>query len=163
TCGTISYPIELRPETDVALGELLRRLPPVLAGGEDPAGQLSPDALLQKVGVCLWQALIPDTARDQRAGLADLLSGDITPLLLVLPTAIAALPWELLCDPHATGDNGFLARRRPLARLVSSGAELPPIAPPLRVLLLISSPLDIEEHRRVDVESERAAVEEATR
>ena len=39
TCGQIRYPIELRPETDVALGELLRRLPQALAGGSGSSRQ----------------------------------------------------------------------------------------------------------------------------
>src|SRR5205823_1843074 len=41
-------------------------------------------------------------------------------------------------------------------------SAVPPITLPLRVLLLISSPLSLGEHARIDVESERAAVEQAT-
>src|SRR5207245_1959411 len=37
------------------------------------------------------------------------------------------------------------------------------VQPPLRVLFLISSPPSLKEDSRVDVESERAAVEQATR
>ncbi|MDP9312270.1 MAG: tetratricopeptide repeat protein [Chloroflexota bacterium] len=108
--------------------------------------------------------MIPDSAPDdQRQTLADELRQGTLPLLLKLPTSLASLPWELLCDPQAPNDTGFITRRRPLARLLTGGTQLPSIAPPLKVLLLISSPSEIEEHRRVDVESERAAVEEATR
>src|SRR5439155_5074315 len=52
---------------------------------------------------------------------------------------------------------------RPLMRLVPSEISPSSITPPLRVLLLISSPLSLGENSRVDVESERAAVEQATR
>ena len=60
-------------------------------------------------------------------------------------------------------EQGFLARRRPLIRLIASDMPVPAIQLPLRVLLLISSPLGLKEDSRVDVESERAAVEQATR
>jgi tetratricopeptide (TPR) repeat protein len=48
-------------------------------------------------------------------------------------------------------------------RLIPSDTSVPTITPPLRVLLLISSPPSLKEDSRVDVESERAAVEQATR
>ncbi len=162
--GSISYPIEFRPETDVVLGDLLRRLRPVLVGGSDPSGQLAPLALLREIGTRLWQALLPGTApADLRETLVRELRTGMTPLLLGLPQNLAPLPWELLCDPERPDDTGFLARRRPLVRLVSGGNDLSPLAPPLRVLLLISSPPGLNERERVDVESERAAVEQATR
>jgi len=162
--GSISYPIEFRPETDVVLGELLRRLRLVLVGGSDPSGQLAPLALLREIGTRLWQALLPGTApADLRETLVRELRTGMTPLLLGLPQNLAPLPWELLCDPERPDDTGFLARRRPLVRLVSGGNDLSPLAPPLRVLLLISSPPGLNERERVDVESERAAVEQATR
>ncbi|HEU4322911.1 MAG TPA: tetratricopeptide repeat protein [Roseiflexaceae bacterium] len=164
TLGATSYPIMLRPEQDVGLGDLLRRLPAVLVGGRDSARQLAPDELLRAVGVRLWEALCPaDAPAEARAALAGQLRQDGTPLLLDLPPALRGLPWELLCDPDAPDDTGFLTRRRPLARLVAGAASLPPLAPPLKVLLLIASPPGLEEYRRVDVESERAAVETATR
>src|SRR5712691_7970749 len=162
--GAISYPIEFRPETDVVLGDLLRRLRPVLVGGSDPSGQLAPLALLREIGTRLWQALLPGTApADLRETLVQNLRAGMTPLLLGLPQNLATLPWELLCDPERPDDTGFLARRRPLVRLISGGNDLSPLAPPLRVLLLISSPPGLDERERVDVESERAAVEQATR
>ncbi len=164
TCGSVMYPIEFRPEMDVTLGDLLRRLRPILVGGSDPSEQLTPLALLREIGIRLWRALLPDTAP---SGMCEVLVRDlrvgITPLLLTLPKNLAILPWELLCDPERPDDTGFLARQRPLVRLVSGGTDLPPLAPPLRVLLLISSRPGLDERQRVDVESERAAVENATR
>src|SRR6266568_2614144 len=162
--GSISYRIEFRPETDVVLGDLLRRLRPILVGGSDPSGQLAPLALLREIGTRLWQALLPGSApADLRGTLARELRAGMTPLLLGLPQNLTTLPWELLCDPERPDDTGFLARRRPMVRLVSGGNDLSPLAAPLRVLLLISSPPGLDERERVDVESERAAVEQATR
>ncbi len=48
-------------------------------------------------------------------------------------------------------------------RLIPAGGGLPALAPPLRILLLISSPPALDERQRVDIESKRAAVEHATR
>src|SRR5689334_2161016 len=96
TCAAISYSIELRPETDVALGDFLRRLPPVLVGGDDPSSQLGPVDLLRAVGTRLWRTLVSDQApTEARDALARLLRAD-TPLLLELPSTLAILPWELL-------------------------------------------------------------------
>lgn len=164
TCDSVSYPIAFRPETDVILGDLLRRLHPVLSGGRDLSKKYTSVELLQAVGTRLWQELLPETASAEKRGvLADELRTGTTPLLLALPASLASLPWELLCDPLQPGDVGFLARRRPVVRLISGGTDLPPLAPPLRVLLLISSPLGLNEMQRFDIESERAAVENATR
>ena len=163
TCGKVSYPIEFRPETDVSLGDLLRRLPPILVGGQDPSDQLEPLDLLREIGTRLWQALLPDSAPSEAClELAQDLRTDLTSFLLSFPQALAILPWELLCDPERSGSAGFVALQRPLVRFVSGGSELQPLTPPLRVLLLISSPPELDEQRRVDVESERAAVEHAT-
>ncbi len=163
TSGNVSYPIDFRPETDVSMGDLLRRLPPVLVGGKDPSGQLEPLDLLFEIGTRLWQALLTDTAPPEaRLELVHELRSGMTPVLLTFPHSLAILPWELLCDTERSGSAGFLARQRPLVRLVTGGSDLQPLAPPLRVLLLISSPPWLDERRRVDVESERAAVENAT-
>ncbi len=163
TSGNVSFPIDFRPEMDGTLGDLLRRVRTVLVGGSDPSGQLAPLALLREIGTRLWQSLLPDTAPPEaRDELVRELRAGMTPLLLTFPQTLATLPWELLCDPGRPGSAGFLARQRPLVRLIAGGSDLPPLAPPLRVLLLISSPPGLEEWRRVDVESERAAVENAT-
>lgn len=92
-CGEVSYVIEFRPDTDVTLGDLLRRLRPVLVGRLDPARQLGPAALLQAVGVRLWQALLPEAAPlEKREKLAERLRSETTPLRLsLLPGFLAAL------------------------------------------------------------------------
>jgi len=68
--------------------------------------------------------------------------------------AIAALPWELLCDPE-TGD--YLSLENSVVRFLTlPRATLPPpVAPPLRVLLMPSNPSDLRplqlahEHERI--------------
>ena len=163
TFNSSHYPIMLNPEINVTFSEWLRRLHPVLTGQNDPSRQLSPQELLRNVGTWLWQALLPEGAPTQeRDTLAHVLRVGRTPLLLALPDTLTSLPWELLCDPQRSGDEGFLARRRPLMRLSASMTPVTPLKPPLRVLLLISSPPGLGEDSRVDVESERAAVEQAT-
>ena len=155
------YSIMLNPETNVTFSEWLRRLQPVLTGQSDPAGEVAPQELLHNVGTWLWQALLPDGAPAQeRDRLAQALRKGHTPLLLALPDALVGLPWELLCDPEPPAEQGFLARRRPFMRLVATDMSTAPVTPPLRVLLLISSPPGLGVDSRVDVESERAAVEQ---
>jgi tetratricopeptide (TPR) repeat protein len=164
TCATMHYPVTLDPERNIAFNNLLRRLPTALVGERDPAGELAPQALLRAIGTYLWQALFPDEApAEQRSTLVRALRSGTVPLLLTLPDVLAGLPWELLCDPERGDEQGFLARRRPLLRFVPAEVSLPANEPPLRVLVLISSPLSLGEDSRVDVESEREAIEQATR
>src|SRR2546421_3918838 len=156
------YPVTLN-QANITFSEWLRRLRPVLSGGRDPAGDIDPQDLLRNVGTWLWRALLPDDAPTQeREALAQALHIGQTPLLLELPDTLAGLPWELLYNPEQSGERGSLARRRPLMRLCPSATPMASIEPPLRVLLLISSPPSLGEDSQVDVESERAAVEQAT-
>src|SRR5437868_14005680 len=84
--GSISYSIEFRPETDVVLGDLLRRLRPVLVGGSDPPGHLAPLPLLRELGTRLWQPLLqgPAPAHLHEALVRELRPG-MPPLSLSLP------------------------------------------------------------------------------
>ncbi|GHO87709.1 tetratricopeptide repeat protein [Dictyobacter formicarum] len=156
-CNDISYPIEFHG-TQVVLYDLFRRVQAVFNDGIDPSGLLSPFDLFREAGVRLWQILI---SPQEQITIAPLLRLDASPIGLFLPPALAAFPWELLYDPDHTDDTGFLARRRPILRLTPSDKDFAPMQLPLRVLVLISSPPDLEEKSRVDVESERAAVEHA--
>jgi hypothetical protein len=156
-CGTISYPVEFHG-THVMLHDLFRRVQSVFDDGCDPSGLLSPFDLFREVGTRLWRILAPQL---EQTTIESLLRFDTGPIGLVLPPVLAAFPWELLYDPNYSDEAGFLACRRPVVRLTPSGKDLEPITPPLRVLLLISSPPDLEESSRVDVESERSAVEQA--
>src|SRR5437764_2389754 len=144
------YPVTLNPEASITFSEWLRRLRPVLSGGHDPAGDIDPQDLLRNVGIWLWQALLPENAQAQeRETLAHALRTGRAPLLLDLPDMLAGLPWELLCDPDQVGERSFLARRRPLMRFSPSTTPMIPIELPLRVLLLISSPLSTPGHKFV--------------
>ena len=164
TYRTSSYPITFDPAKSFTFTDLLRRLQSILMGRPDPSNQLAPLELLWEVGTRLWQALLPDTAPPSaREDLAKDLRTGLSPLLLSLPERLIELPWELLCDPQLRGEEGFVARKRPLLRLVLKNTQVAPLQFPLRVLLLISSPPSLGEDSRVDVESERAAVEEAVR
>jgi tetratricopeptide (TPR) repeat protein len=156
-CNGIGYPVEFHG-TQVVLYDLFRRVQAVFNGGVDPSGLLSPFDLFREVGIRLWQILI---SHQEHPTIVPLLRLDTSPIGLSLPPALAAFPWELLYDPNHTDDTGFLARQRPILRLAPPGKDLAPIQLPLRVLLLLSSPPDLEEYSRVDVESERAAVEHA--
>ncbi len=73
--------------------------------------------------------------------------------------AIAGLPWELLYDERV---NAFLAQseRTPVVRFLDLPRPPRPIAVdgPLRILVVISSPTDLEE---LDVEAEWARIQEA--
>jgi hypothetical protein len=62
----VSNPIDFRPESEVSLGDLLRSLPPILAGGKDPSDQLESLDLLFEIGTRLWQALLSDTAPPEK-------------------------------------------------------------------------------------------------
>src|SRR5947209_7538344 len=163
-CNSSRYSVTLHPERSQTFSDLLRRLRAVLIGQDDPSGKLEPLDLLREVGIWLWQALLPDTAPSQeRDALSQALRDGLEPLLLTLPDALAGLPWELLYDPDSSDEQGFLSQRRPLIRFIPSETNLPPLPLPLRVLVLICSPLSLGEFSRVDVESERAAIEQATR
>src|SRR2546429_2982225 len=121
TCDSVQYPLTLNPEANVTFSDWLRRLRPILAGQNDPSAEFTPEALLRDVGMWLWQALLPDSvSAEQRGALVQALRSGRTPLLLTLPQALAGLPWELLCDPRQPAEHGFLARRRPLIRFISS-------------------------------------------
>src|SRR5262245_212915 len=105
TSDDSSYHIEFRPETDVVLGDLLRRLPAVLVGQPDPSHLLVPTELLHAIGTRLWQAILPDTApSDARDQLRHALTDTTTTLRLTLPTSLEVLPWELLCNPERPDD-----------------------------------------------------------
>src|SRR5690242_14783832 len=75
------YPVTLNSEANVTFSNWLRRLSPVLAGQNDPSGELAQEVLLRNVGTWLWQALFPDTApAQQRDALMQALRSGHSPL-----------------------------------------------------------------------------------
>lgn len=160
--SSFRYPITINLEAEIAFSsDQLRKLHLIW---NDPSGQANPFSLLRNIGVWLWRALLPESAPVQERRMLELaLCTGRSPLLLALPDSLAELPWELLYNPQCVDDQGFLALRRPFARLSDEVAESSPlpIEPPLRVLLLLSSPPVLGESTSIDVESIRANVEEA--
>jgi Tol biopolymer transport system component len=99
-----------------------------------------------------WQRSLDQVRAEQAGGLRLRLRLNDAP-------AIAGLPWELLYDARS---NNFLAQseRTPLVRFLDVPQVPRPIAVdgPLRVLAIISSPIDLDE---LDVEAEWARIKEA--
>ena len=99
-----------------------------------------------------WQRSLDQVRAEQAGGLRLRLRLNDAP-------AIAGLPWELLYDARS---NNFLAQseRTPLVRFLDVPQVPRPIAVdgPLRVLAIISSPIDLDE---LDVEAEWARIQEA--
>ena len=118
------------------------------------------DTRLRKVGTALWHALRLDGALDKAKEKA----GQIA-LPVIVETedaAVSALPWETLYHPV---QNIFLGRSAGFTLSRRSAGLLPalpePEPGPLKVLLFTSLPDDLGEDKRLDVEGEQAAVQEA--
>jgi CHAT domain len=159
----ITYSIKFQAEDEVVLRDLLKRLQQILTGSFESEEQLAPTSLMQEIGTRLWQVLMPNTATlKSRLAMERKLYNGSTHLRIVTPHNLTLLPWELLYNTQSPSSAGFLAHKRPIVRLIPGSNNLPPLSPPLRVLLLISSPLDIDEQRRIDIERKRIAVENAT-
>ena len=75
-------------------------------------------------------------------------------------SSLAALPWEFLHDPRR-GEYLVLSNYTPLVRYFELAQSLPalPVAPPLRILGMIASPVDMPE---LDIAVEKQRVEQAT-
>ena len=159
----VSYPVHIAPERDYTFSTQLRDLPNVLAGQRRESKTGGSVDLLRDIGIQLWHLLLPDTApKNDSDALSQALCHGSTTVLLTMPDVLQELPWELLYDPSMTDEQGFLSLRRPLLRFTTTETPQPPLSLPLRILVLLCSPLSLGEEARVDVESERAAIEEAT-
>ena len=159
TGGVITYPIELRPDINMALSDLLHNLHQEY----NSERTFATSSLLREIGAKLWQVLMPDTVPiESRAALAHELRSSASHLRIAVPPSLATLPWELLCDPQQQ-ETVFLAHQRPIVRVIPGGNNLSSLSPPLRVLLLISSSPSKDGQKRIDVTGERVAIEIATR
>lgn len=84
--------------------------------------------------------------------------GDSLRIVLRLGSAeLAALPWESMFD---TSGNSYICRREPLVRYLPIAHPAQPLTvePPLRVLLLVSSPKELA---KLDVAKEKQDIETA--
>jgi formylglycine-generating enzyme required for sulfatase activity len=122
------------------------------------------EALLRQLGRLLFEALFSDEIASVLRGSLGQVRGHGKGLRVRLrlePPELGALPWEYLYDPE---EDRFLAisHETPLVRYVPMRSATRPTAvtPPLRVLVVISNPSDVEQ---LDVAQERAIIEEALR
>jgi CHAT domain len=110
---------------------------------------------LREIGQELFSALLGsgDVAGRYRASaaLATEREEGLRVVLRVDTAALAGLPWEAMYDAVA---GGYVCRRDQLVRHVPVAAVVPPltVAPPLRILAIISSPRGLP---RLDVEKEQ--------
>ncbi|HET7738036.1 MAG TPA: CHAT domain-containing protein, partial [Tepidiformaceae bacterium] len=119
-------------------------------------------AAVQEFGKALFAALLPSDIRGRYVVSREKAAAQGKGLRLKLrvrPPELAALPWEFLYDPDEA-DYICLSRSTPLVRyLEMPGAAQPlAIAPPLRVLAMVSSPSDMQS---LDTARERQRVDEA--
>ena len=148
----------VEPKPEAALNKLVETLDWQLdnpVGGPRPIGQ---SGLLERIGTLLWDASglsdkvvldAIDKARDDDSG--------IPARLIVTGEKFQHWPWELLYHGHQ--DLGFLGRHPwavVLRRVRGEGSKAPRVAAkPFRILLFISSPVDLDAERsRLDFERE---------
>lgn len=81
--------------------------------------------------------------------------------LRIQPPELTSLPWEFLYD-SSQGEYLCLSSETPLVRYVDlhRSVEQLPVSPPLRILGMVASPLDLDP---LDVEDEKRLVEEAVK
>ncbi|GAA1954795.1 CHAT domain-containing protein [Microbacterium deminutum] len=118
------------------------------------------ESAVQSIGVRLFDAVFTGRIGEvYRASSAVASERGLTPQLTLRLTAprLAALPWEALYDSEA---GRYVSRKEPLVRRVSSpyAARLAPVAAPLRILAMVSSPRGLE---ALDVEAEKERLESA--
>ena len=117
------------------------------------------DTTLQSMGAALWQALALGETLDQ----AKQAAGQAT-LPIILESSDAAvldLPWETLYHPRF----GFLGRASGFSLSRHNPAtqtHLPDLhAEPLKILLFTALPDNLAETKRLDVEAEQVAIQQA--
>jgi formylglycine-generating enzyme required for sulfatase activity len=122
------------------------------------------EALLRQSGRLLFEALFSDEIASVYRGSLGQVRGQNKGLRVRLrfePPELGVLPWEYLFDPE---EDRFLAvsSETPVVRYVPMRSATRPTAvtPPLRVLVVISNPSDVDP---LDVDQERDIIEEALR
>jgi hypothetical protein len=122
------------------------------------------EQIVQDFGLSLFEALLVDEARDSYEASREQARHQNKGLRLKLrieAPELARLPWEFLYDPDR-GEYLCLSARTPVVRYpdLRQPVELLPLSPPLRILGMIASPINLDP---LDVEREKKVVEEATR
>lgn len=120
-------------------------------------------ALLKGLGTRLYQALFPaDIYGHLRASVAgaEAVRHGVRLRLIIEPPELSALPWEFLYDDDT---NTFLANSTQTVlsryiRVPMSKRDVKAASPPLKILLVISSPQDLA---RLDAEGEERLIREA--
>src|SRR5215207_212229 len=117
---------------------------------------------VQDFGQALFQALLCGEVRthyDLSLREAQRQNKGLRLKLRIQPPELTVLPWEFLYDP---GRNTYLSLscKTPLVRYIElrEPVEQLPVTPPLRILGMVASPLDLAP---LDVEQEKRRVEEA--
>ncbi len=134
------------------------------SGGSRRALNTPEEQSVQEFGQALFEALLVgdvrtryemslDKARQQNKGLRL--------KLRIQPPELTGLPWEFLYD-EGQGEYLCLSSETPLVRYVDlrRPIEQLPVTPPLRILGMVSSPLDLDP---LNVEDEKRLVEEAVK
>jgi hypothetical protein len=131
------------------------------------AGRNTTDELLRQFGRRLFDALLADpigSLYHTSLGLAQGAGKRLRLRLRIEPPEISALPWEYLYDPEADlplaiSPNHCLSRYVP----INEPTRTLEIAPPLRVLVVISDPSDLGDYGMpaLDVEQEIQRIQKA--
>lgn len=117
---------------------------------------------VQRVGASLFDAFVTGEIRElyrESLALASARGNGLRVKLLIDPPELCGAPWELLYDARNRRYLG-LSSKTPIVRhsRIAQAAEPLSIEPPLRVLGLVASPIDLP---RLDVDRERALIDEA--
>ncbi len=125
------------------------------------AADKTDEALLQNFGALLFERLFAGDVRDAlmlSLGSVRRKQEGLRLRLIVEPPELAALPWEYLYDP---GGKFFLATSAeiPLSRYIHVAEQIPPPTElPLKILVVISSPSDLE---ALGVDEEKGWIQQA--
>jgi len=117
---------------------------------------------LEEMGKEFYKHLFPAAIREEFE--KNRATGKPLQLHLDLPHALRFVPWEFMHDQH-----GYLIRKPNLsfsrAAVSTETLELTPLALPLRLLIVVSSPLNLEENHQLDPDREvqliRLGIDEA--
>jgi hypothetical protein len=160
--GQSSFRLPVDPDELGDLGEMVRSTGPKRDAVRHTIQAPDASQALQGIGDRLFNALFAGLARslfDQSLGMIRERQKGLRIKLHIDPeeASLASLPWELLYRKE-TRDFLSLSRSTPIVRYLDVPVPCDPQAlePPLRILVVISSPID---YPRLNLEHERAQIE----